>query len=137
MDAYLQIIAIVSSFLTILSVLGNIIQYNKKRESEKALRSYAHSSYNHQYLIARACTRCRTLLDENKGNLKKRHINMLLEQILYINGSVDTSRTSIIAYSREHLKFTPYYEHPAIPGEEPSDFVRYGGRPEVENNKKQ
>jgi hypothetical protein len=34
----------------------------------------------------------------------------------YIRGISDTQRNDIIAYSREHLSFIPYYEHPMYPG---------------------
>jgi len=80
-------------------------------------------------MIARACGRVRNIIfdPKNKNSVDPHEI---IEEIYYINGIADTARNNIIAYSREHLGFIPFFEHPAYPGVEQTNEVIHGTPPE-------
>lgn len=126
MDSYLGSIGLAASVITFISVTMNIIQFLRRRQEIKTLRSQAQESYNLHFLIARACTRAR------KGNItsKGEGVTMLTSPLNYISGVSDSARTAIISFSREHLGFIPFYEHPAEPGKEQPPEVVFGKPPD-------
>lgn len=121
-----ELVAIVASIFTLLSVCINVIQYNSRISERKALRSQAQAGYNFHYAIARACTRARIAT----GTSAEDRLNCVLCEVRVITGVADAARSEIIAYSREHLNFIPFYEHPAYPGKDQPDEVKMGKPPE-------
>jgi hypothetical protein len=119
-------VAIIASIFTLLSVCLNVIQYRNRISERKALRSQAQAAYNFHYAIARACTRARMI----EGNSVEERLHCVLYEVRAITGIADAARSQTIAYSREHLNFTPFYEHPAYPGKEQPDEVKMGKPPE-------
>lgn len=119
-------VAIIASILTIVSVCINIIQWDRRRSELKSLRSQAQASYNFHYITARACTQAR----HAKGETTEERLNNILCELKSISGVSDTARNNIIAFSREHLNFLPFYEHPAYPGKDQPDEVKMGVPPE-------
>jgi hypothetical protein len=128
---YVNYIALIASILTIISVTINIIQYYRKRQETKSLRAQVQGSYNSHFLIARACTRSR----DRKVNNEQERLAYLLQDMDYIRGISDSARTSIIAFSREHLGFEPFYEHPAQPGVRQPKEVIFGLPPDKVDTK--
>ena len=124
----------IGALVTIISICLNIIQYIKKADDRKALRSQMQSEYNFHFLVARACTRVRALMENANATVDDK-IHGIFSQVSIIQGVADTARNAIIAYSREHLDYLPYYEHPAYPGKEVDDQVRFGLPPEKLINK--
>ncbi len=129
MGQYVNYIALIASILTIISVTINIIQYNRRRQENKSLRTQAQGSYNSHFLIARSCTRAR----DRKVNNEQERLAYLQRDMDYIRGISDSARTSIIAFSREHLGFEPFFEHPAYPGVRQPKEVMFGLPPEKMN----
>lgn len=123
------IIEYAGAFITIVSICLNIIQYVRKVDDRKSLRSQMQMQYNFHFLAARACTRIRHILDESSISCEDA-LSRAINEASVIRGIVDTARNSIIAYSREHLDFVPFYEHPAYPGKEAPEAVKLGKPPE-------
>lgn len=124
-----ETISTIGCFVTILSLVGNIVQYMQKKNHEKNLRAHLQATYNMFFQIARAETKVRNNIsanDEEKSNA----LRIALERI---TGTSDAARTTIIAYSRETMDFIPFYEHPAFPGEEMPNEVKFGTPPEYAN----
>ncbi len=95
--------------------VGLIIYQSVKRSAEKtALRTYMQAEYNHHYEIGRLLGIYERVRDKKKVT-NERKIEEANRCIEAIRGTADAARHEIIAYSREHLKFTPKYEHPATP----------------------
>jgi|GEM_PF-4618084 len=110
---FIGYVAIVTSFTTILSSVGNIIQRRKKTELIKALRTRLQASYNYFFDIAHWSDRIRRLKESSEST--EANLQNAVEFAHAINGVADTARHEIIAYSREHLGFVPKEEHPAHP----------------------
>lgn len=119
------IVEYAGALITIVSVCLNIIQYVRKVDERKSLRSQMQMQYNFHFSAARACTRIRHILDEPSISCEVA-LGKTVEQVSIIRGVLDTARSTIIAYSREHLDFIPFYEHPAYPGIEVPNAVKFG-----------
>ncbi len=118
-----EIISAILSVVSVISIVGNIIQYVKKKEYNKDLRSHVQSQYNNFYFIARCITRCRK--NENEDIAKK--LDCYKDEVNIIRGICDSARISLIAFGREEINFEPYFEHPAYPGQkEYSDDIKMG-----------
>jgi hypothetical protein len=125
-----DIIAISSGIISLIAVPANIIQYLKKRTEVKSLRQLVQSNYNNFYLIARCLTRLRNSKIKDMNKL----LSCYIEEMSIIRGIADSSRENLIAFGREHLKYKPFFEHPAYPGIEQSDEVKLGKPPEQTSN---
>lgn len=125
MTEYLNFETIVG-IITIISVLINIIQYYRRQQEYRSLRAQVQGGFNSQFLVARACTRARDS-DPTGGS---QTTSTLLRELDYIRGISDAARSSLIAFSREHLGFLPKFEHPAEPGKEQPKNVIYGQAPD-------
>ena len=127
MEQYIGHIATIASILTIISFTINIIQYKTRKQELAALRTHVQENYNAYFSVARACTRARS---ENK-DVTDTH---MIRELEYIRGVCDSQRNGIIAYSREHLSFLPFYEHPMYPGKEQPKEIMLGMPPEQYNS---
>jgi len=116
-------IAIVTTILTILSVCLNIIQWLQRAEFQKALKSRSQATYNYFFLIARRATAIREL--DRSQEKPEAKLQTAISLGNNINGIADSARSDIVAYSREHLNFLPFEEHPARPIADPSKIQRY------------
>ncbi len=105
-------VTIVSGLLAVISLIGNYIQYNAKRNLSKDLRVQVQSSYNHLCQITRACDHC--MPDKVRPDIPADFYKMLGE-FSFIRGASEAGRTSINSFSREHLKVLPRDEHPHRP----------------------
>jgi hypothetical protein len=120
----------IGAAVTVVSICVNVIQYLRKRDDRKSLRSHMQAEYNLHYTTARAATRVRDIL-ANSSLPCEDTLNAVSNEVSVIRGVTDAARSSIIAYSREHLKYTPFYEHPAFPEAEVPDEVRLGEAPDA------
>jgi len=119
-------VAIISTLLTIISFVFNIIQLKDRKGLMQSIQSLIQSNYNIFFQIARCTTRARN------QNSTKKDINVLDRALENIRGLTDAARSSLIATGRENFKFEPKYEHPAFPGKEVDDDVLYGLPPELQ-----
>ena len=120
-DEFIQWIAIVSSLLTVLAFIGNILQFMRKEDLKKTLRGVVKSQYNMHFNIARQCANCR---EENSGKA-----NGLIRYVEIIGGVSDAARTQLLAFAKEELNYVPDYEHPSYPGQKMPDEVKVGANP--------
>jgi hypothetical protein len=119
-------LSIISITIAICSLIYNLIQYRTSRQEKLALRSLVQGDYNIYYHIARQCSRIRI---QNQNREKKNH--EAINAIEVIRGCADAARTHLISYSREHLKYIPYYEHPAAPDKPQAQEIMDGMTPEL------
>jgi len=117
------------AIITVTAICLNIIQYFRRELENKSLRSQMQMQYNIHYLVARVCTRIR-VIKEDKTTPTEESLSNIYNEVSIIRGIVDSARTSLVSYSRERLKFTPFFEHPAFPGKEAPDSVKFGDLPE-------
>ncbi|MGD6803493.1 hypothetical protein [Rossellomorea aquimaris] len=117
------------SIVSIVSVITNVIQHVQKKDRLQEMKSQIQTQYNHHFFVARGCTKARGFEEDTSFSLEEKY-NKTLQELRKIEGIADSSRSGIIAYSREHLRFTPFFEHPAYPGQEVSDEVKFGLPPE-------
>ncbi len=109
----LGILAGVLGVVCLILISMNIVKAKRNKELQRALRSRMQAAYNQFSQIAQAATRIRnTNLNANKPEEK---ITVAMSQSSFIAGAANAARSDIIAYSREHLKFTPIMEHPSDP----------------------
>ncbi len=122
MNVY-EIVGNVTAVISFFSLIGNVLQYTKKRENEKTLRRLAQEHYNYNYYIGRSLTRVRN----EEGSTPEEQLETYRKECNYIRGIADTARESLICFGREELKLDVYFEHPAYPGKkEYSDDVLMG-----------
>ncbi|SHN57787.1 hypothetical protein [Desulfovibrio litoralis] len=110
---YSQNINVFSSLLTLFSLILASIKVIQKREMKKAMRANFQKHYNIYFQIARSASRIRHLEDDSSVNDIK--LSQSIREANLIRGVVDTARADLIAYAREEINFTPFYEHPAVP----------------------
>lgn len=129
---FVEFASYVGAFLTVISLISvvtNVVQFVQKRDRIKEIRSQMQTQYNQHFSIARKCTSIRQI-EENYDLSTEEKYHKIIQEVRVIQGIADSARLSIIAYSREHVNHTPFFEHPAFPGQEVSDEVRYGMPPE-------
>ena len=103
--------------LTIVSIFLNILLFLFSRKEKMSLKHFMQENYNAYYSIARSTTRTK------HNDFAKEYLTASLH---YIEGIADVQRNNIIAYSRVHLSFTPFYEHPQFPGEsQPEEIMSF------------
>ena len=122
-----EIISVVASLVSFLSLIGNIMQFTKKRELSKDLYQLVQTQYNNFYLIARSVTRARTSKGIPEDEMKAKYeIELSL-----INGVADAARLELINFSRHQLKKEVRYQHPAYPEKRDfDDAVKMGAPPD-------
>lgn len=113
--------------LTFLSIMYNIYNIIVRRNELKSLKSNMQTQYNLHSNAARVCDRIRQIEKEEISDKSK--VQRVIAESNIIRGIADSARTIILSYSREHLKFVPYYEHPAIPGEIVAFDINFGMTP--------
>ena len=129
---FVDFFGVIVGAITVVSVLVNVIQYYRRKQEGRSLRELVQGNYNKFFLIARCCTRTRTA---DPGD-DKAQLNEVVDEMSVIRGIADASRIQLIAFGREHLKYTPFYEHPAYPGKSQPDEVILGRAPELVDEKK-
>ncbi|MGC9326977.1 MAG: hypothetical protein ACP5I1_05045 [Candidatus Hinthialibacter sp.] len=105
----------------------NILQRKRKNDIQQALRSRLQSSYNQFCQISMAAERIREF-NLSAPNVQDK-IPMAMNQASYIVGAANASRSDIISYCREHLRFVPVWEDPNEPFK--------GKLPKAKKNRKQ
>ena len=108
-----------------ISLVFNIYQFLVARREKLALRALVQSDFNTYFHIARQCARIRQPLLGNKVPAEE-----AVRALDVIQGCADATRLSLVAYSREHLAFKPFYEHPTAPNVPQPAEVQFGQFPE-------
>jgi hypothetical protein len=125
----LDLLALVSSLIAIISVCTNIIQYYRRKSLMKEFEAYVSASYDAEHMIARSCARMR------ERYAKKRPADELIHhfwcEIHNITGVTDAARSNAVRVAKTHLRFTPLYLHPAEPDQVPDKKTLYGEPPET------
>lgn len=128
--SFFEIVGAVTAVISFFSLIGNILQYTKKREESKDLRRFTQEHYNNYYHIARALTRLRKTIDSDEDVDKK--LKNCEAECNYVRGIADSARISLINFSNEELNYTLKFQHPAYPDK--SDFseeIKMGTPPDV------
>ena len=129
----MEIFKTLSAIITIIScisVVGNVLQYTKKRELDKDLYQLVQTHYNNYYIIARALTQIRNKDKEIPIDEKEK---IYIGQLSRIAGVADSARIELINFAKTQLDKEVYYQHPAYPEKTNfSDDVKMGLPPEVE-----
>ncbi|MFH1200344.1 MAG: hypothetical protein V1708_04715 [Candidatus Micrarchaeota archaeon] len=119
------IASIIAAVIGLGSLVYNVIQFIVARKERAALRGLVQGDYNIYFNIARQCGRARKDELDDKARLEE-----ACRALEVIRGCADAGRTSLLSFSREHLSFLPYYEHPAEPGKPQPPEVVFGMTPE-------
>lgn len=104
----LQIATYAGTVIALCSVVLNIVQFIRRRNDRKTLRSQLWAAYNTYYGIAECCDRARKM----KGT---HGADAVWEMIERVTGYVDGGRGSIISTAREHVGLDLKREHLAKP----------------------
>ncbi len=123
MADFVNVIAIVGSSASVISICVNIVQAFVYRRNKKEHRAMAQEEFNSYYNVARACARARKLAVGTPVEEYK-------EALQYIRGIADVRRGGIAAFSNQMLGFMPTYEHPMYPGGTPCADVAAGTPPD-------
>jgi len=99
--------------LTIISVVGNILQWMHGHELRKSFLSRAQASYNAFYRAATWADKIRFI--EKEPTSPEQRLQAAIAYAHYLNGAADVERIEWIAFGREHLGRTLLMEHPAEP----------------------
>ncbi len=127
-----DIVSAVTSVISFFSLIGNVLQYAKKREQDKDLYQMVLTQYNNYYLIARALAR---IYNADKDNVESLEI-LNATNINFIRGVADSARIDLINFSKNQLNKDVFYQHPAYPEKRDfSDSVKFGLPPEQEKSK--
>lgn len=104
---------------TIVSLIINYIQYLKRKNLEKNLRTYLQASFNQFKRIKAFANKIREAkpkqTDEFSESVKSWNLAMF--------GHAEASEISISSFMREHLKCIPRIEEPDKPSPEPLEKV--------------
>lgn len=114
---WLALVSTIVAFLAFVVAVSELViilkQKNKRDELIKALKARSQAAYNSNYNIAELVDEFVETMDKDKPQDVK--LKVAERNLRTIRGVVDTTRTDIVAYSREHLNFVPFREHPANP----------------------
>lgn len=126
---FYETVSAIVSIISFFALIGNVLQYTKKREQEKDLFQMVQTQYNNYYLIARALTRV------NNSDKDGKEKEFLYETNLnFIRGVSDSARIDLINFAKNQLNKNVYYQHPAYPERCTfSDAVKMGLPPEKED----
>ena len=126
----LDVVGIVGSAVSVVSLFGNVLQYLRKRERDKVLRRLSMEHYNNFFYIARSLTRVRNCENNSEDKDVAAQIN---GECNYIRGIADSARISLMEFAKQELKYDVKFVHPAYPDRETfSDEVIMGLPPEEE-----
>lgn len=131
---FYETVSAIVSVISFFALIGNVLQYTKKREMAKDLFQMVLTQYNNYYLIARALTRIRTMEEtdiSDMSQLKK----VYDDDINFVKGVADSARLQLMNFSKNQLNKEVYYQHPAFPDKTDfSDEVKMGLPPEKEDS---
>lgn len=131
---FYEIVSAIVSVISFFALIGNVLQYTKKREMAKDLFQMVLTQYNNYYLIARALTRIRNMDESNikdMSQLKK----VYDDDINFVKGVADSARLQLMNFSKNQLDKDVFYQHPAFPEKTAfSDEVKMGLPPEKEDS---
>ena len=129
--SFYEWVGAITAVISFFSLIGNVLQYVKKKEEAKNLKRLTLEHYNNYYQIARSLTRIRN----DKDNYKNADlIDQYEKECNYIRGIADSARISLIDFAKVELDFSIYYQHPAYPDRtEFPDDVLMGVPPELVN----
>ncbi len=133
---FYEIVSAIVSIVSFFALIGNVLQYTKKREMAKDLYQMVQTQYNNYYLIARAVTRISEL--KIQGDFSETQlIDVYDNYVNYIRGVADSARIQMINFSKSQLGKNLFYQHPAFPEKiNFSDEVKMGLPPELEDKGK-
>lgn len=128
--SFYEWVGAVTAVISFFSIIGNVMQYVRRREESSDMRKMAQEHYNNYYYISRALTRVR---NRDEKLPAEDAVHEYEKECGYISGIADSARGSLIDFARESLHCTLQFEHPAFPGKTDFSFdVKMGLPPEHE-----